>query len=37
MEMLGGVLPLLTQSVQFRIVSTSVRVDDLFLDPWKIG
>jgi hypothetical protein len=37
--MLGGVLPLLTQSVQFRLVSTSgrSRVDDLFLDPWKVG
>ena len=37
--MLGGVLPLLTQSVQFRLVATSgtSRVDDLFLDPWKIG
>lgn len=37
--MLGGLLPLLTQSVQFRFVSTSgsVQVDDVFLDPWKIG
>ena len=37
--MLGGVLPLLTQSVQFRLVATSgtSNVDDLFLDPWKIG
>jgi hypothetical protein len=37
--MLGGVLPLLTQSVQFRLVATSgtSRVDDLFLDPWKLG
>ena len=37
--MLGGVLPLLTQSVQFRLVATSgtTRVDDLFLDPWKLG
>jgi hypothetical protein len=37
--MLGGVLPLLTQSVQFRLVATSgtPRVDDLFLDPWKLG
>lgn len=39
MSMLGGVLPLLTQSVQFRFVATSgaMRVDDVFLDPWKIG
>lgn len=38
-SMLGGVLPLLTQSVQFRLVATSgsVRVDDVYLDPWKIG
>ncbi len=37
--MLGGLLPLLTQSVQFRLVSTSgtAQVDDVFLDPWKIG
>ena len=37
--MLGGVLPLLTQSVQFRLVASSgtTRVDDLFLDPWKLG
>jgi hypothetical protein len=37
--MLGGVLPLLTQSVQFRLVATggTSRVDDLFLDPWKLG
>ena len=37
--MLGGVLPLLTQSVQFRLVATTgtSQVDDLFLDPWKIG
>jgi hypothetical protein len=36
--MVGGILPLLTQSVQFRLVSTSgsSQVDDLFLDPWKI-
>lgn len=35
--MLGGVLPLLTQSVQFRFVSTSgtPRVDDVYLDPMK--
>lgn len=38
-SMLGGVLPLLTQSVQFRLVATSgsMRVDDVYLDPWKIG
>jgi hypothetical protein len=38
-SMLGGVLPLLTQSVQFQFVATSgsMRVDDVFLDPWKIG
>ena len=38
-SMLGGVLPLLTQSVQFQFVATSgsIRVDDVFLDPWKIG
>jgi hypothetical protein len=38
-SMLGGVLPLLTQSVQFRFVSVSgtARVDDVYLDPWKIG
>lgn len=37
--MLGGVLPLLTQSVQFKFVATSgsLQVDDVFLDPWKIG
>jgi hypothetical protein len=37
--MLGGVLPLLTQSVQFRLVATggSPQVDDVFLDPWKLG
>jgi hypothetical protein len=37
--MLGGVLPLLTQSVQFRLVETSgsTDVDDVFLDPWKLG
>lgn len=39
MSMLGGVLPLLTESVQFRLVATSgsMRVDDVYLDPWKIG
>jgi hypothetical protein len=38
-SMLGGVLPLLTQSVQFRLVATngSPQVDDVFLDPWKLG
>jgi hypothetical protein len=38
-SMLGGVLPLLTQSVQFRLVATSgaVQVDDAYLDPWKLG
>jgi hypothetical protein len=37
-SMLGGVLPVLTRSVQFRLVATSgaVQVDDLYLDPWKI-
>jgi hypothetical protein len=39
MSMLGGVLPLLTQSVQFRFVATSgtPQIDDVYLDPWKIG
>ena len=38
-SMLGGVLPLLTQSVQFRLVGTSgsTQVDDVYLDPWKLG
>lgn len=38
-SMLGGVLPLLTQSVQFRLVATNgtPQVDDVFLDPWKLG
>lgn len=38
-SMLGGVLPLLTQSVQFRLVATagSPQVDDVYLDPWKLG
>jgi hypothetical protein len=38
-SMLGGVLPLLTQSVQFRFVATSglPQIDDVYLDPWKIG
>lgn len=39
MTMLGGVLPLLTRSVQFRFVSESgtALMDDVYLDPWKIG
>jgi hypothetical protein len=38
-SMLGGVLPLLTQSVQFRFVSTSgtPKIDDVYLDPMKSG
>jgi hypothetical protein len=38
-SMLGGVLPLLTKSVQFRLVgmSGSTQVDDVYLDPWKLG
>ena len=37
MTMLGGVLPLLTQSVQFRFVPVngSVSLDDVYLDPMK--
>ncbi len=37
-SMLGGVLPLLTQSVQFRLVATAgtPQVDDVYLDPWKV-
>jgi hypothetical protein len=37
--MLGGVLPVLTQSVQFRFVSIAGKpqIDDAYLDPWKIG
>jgi hypothetical protein len=37
--MLGGALPLLTSSVQFRFVSTAgtPQIDDAYLDPWKIG
>jgi hypothetical protein len=37
--MLGGVLPVLTQSVQFRFVSVAgtPQIDDAYLDPWKIG
>jgi hypothetical protein len=35
--MLGGVVPLLTQSVQFRFVATkgTTQIDDVYLDPWK--
>jgi hypothetical protein len=35
--MLGGVLPLLTQSVQFRFVAVNgaTQIDDVYLDPWK--
>jgi hypothetical protein len=38
-SMLGGVLPLLTQSVQFRFVATSgtPKIDDVYLDPMKSG
>lgn len=37
--MLGGLLPLLTRSVQFRLVATSgtPKVDDVYLDPMKSG
>ena len=37
--MLGGVLPLLTRSVQFRFVATSgtPKIDDVYLDPMKSG
>ena len=37
-SMLGGLLPLLTQYVQFRFVATSgtVLLDDVYLDPWKV-
>jgi hypothetical protein len=37
--MLGGLLPLLTQSVQFRLVGTSgtPKIDDAYLDPMKSG
>jgi hypothetical protein len=37
--MLGGLLPLLTRSVQFRFVATSgtPKIDDVFLDPMKSG
>jgi hypothetical protein len=37
LSMLGGFLPLLTQSVQFRFVALSgaVMIDDVYLDPWK--
>ena len=35
--MLGGVLPLLTSSVQFRFTASngSVVIDDVYLDPMK--
>ena len=38
-SMLGGVLPLLTESVQFRFVATSgtPKIDDVYLDPMKSG
>ena len=38
MSMLGGVLPLLTQSVQFRFIASggTAQIDDVYLDPWKI-
>ena len=37
LSMLGGVVPLLTQSVQFRFVATAgtPKIDDVYLDPWK--
>jgi hypothetical protein len=36
LSMLGGVVPLLTQSVQFRFVATAgtPQIDDVYLDPW---
>jgi hypothetical protein len=36
--MLGGIAPLLTASVQFRFLSISgqSRLDDVYLDPWKV-
>lgn len=36
-SMLGGVLPLLTQSVQFRFIASNgaVALDDVYLDPMK--
>jgi hypothetical protein len=38
-EMLGGVLPLLTSSVSFRFtaVGGNVSIDDVYLDPMKSG
>lgn len=38
-SMLGGVLPLLTQSVQFRFTSTNgtVQIDGVYLDPMMSG
>jgi hypothetical protein len=37
-SMLGGIVPLLTQSVQFRFVATAgnPQIDDVYLDPWKV-
>jgi hypothetical protein len=37
-SMLGGLLPLLTKSVQFRFVATAgaPQIDDVYLDPWKV-
>jgi len=37
-SMLGGIVPLLTASVQFRFVATSgiVQLDDVYSDPWKV-
>lgn len=36
--MFGGVLPLLTVSVQFRFVASgaTAQIDDVYLDPWKV-
>ena len=36
--MLGGFVPLLTRSVQFRFVATAgtAQIDDVYLDPWKV-
>lgn len=36
-SMLGGVVPLLTTSVQFRFVASNAtaQLDDVYLDPWK--
>ena len=37
-SMLGGFIPLLTRSVQFRFVTTAgtAQIDDVYLDPWKV-